>query len=219
MSEFIKDNIKYHQKDARSVTVGSGGSTAVVNGFNFTNLIIPKSVNGYFITEISSCAFERQTSLEYVTILAKIRKIHYHAFYHCPKLAVINIPSSVEFIGAGAISCINLNGTVGAGNIDIFFDFPSSLNTIDFLAMEQKESFNIYYGGMTSPVNNAEDLFKAAKSVKIYSPTAMKFNGFDTIGIGLQFFTRHVYRITIKSPSKLLRIPLAIIIMLCSCNP
>ena len=193
---FDKDNIKYCKIDALHVSVGNRKESAAVDNHQFVDLVIPKTVNGFIITEIGYGAFTNQYSLEHVTILAKINKIYDHAFYCCPNLSVINIPSSVVSLGAGAISGLSENGAAGKGNIDVFFDYPSSLQTLDYLAFEQKESFTIYFGGNKVPSSIDSMMFKNAKSVKIYSITAMKFNDIDTIPIGREFFARHACLIT-----------------------
>ena len=50
---------------------------------------------------IDECAFADNTYLRKVVLPSSLRRIEFHAFFQCEKLAVINLPENLEYIGEG----------------------------------------------------------------------------------------------------------------------
>ena len=96
--------VNYYQ-NSDFYTVGNN-ETSVADGIEDKSysgeIIIEEKIKGKTIIEISQYAF-KDCLITKVTIYAKLRSINYYAFYGCEKLEYINIPSTVTFLGRGAL--------------------------------------------------------------------------------------------------------------------
>ena len=74
-----------------------------------TDLIIPKTIDGYYVTEIGFAAFENCQNLKSVIIPDSVTSIGDSAFWWCSNLTNIKIPDSVTFIDGWAFgNCSSL---------------------------------------------------------------------------------------------------------------
>lgn len=78
-------------------------NSAVITGYtgNEETLVIPSSIDGYAVSEISDSAFS-STKIKSVIISNGITKIGWFAFKDCTLLTSVTIPSSVTSIGYSA---------------------------------------------------------------------------------------------------------------------
>lgn len=110
-------------------------------------LTIPASVNGYTVVAIGKYAFGYDSKINVYYLPNTIKGIEHDAFYNNITLRSIDIPESVEIIGAAAFSeCINLaHVKLHEGLKEIYafafegsgltsIDLPSSLEYIDYYA-------------------------------------------------------------------------------------
>ncbi len=94
---------------------------------NFTEIIIPESIDGEEITEIGTNAFKDLTNLEVLTIPDTVKTIGSYAFRNCSNLKKVNFGKGVESIGTGAfLNCTSIK------NIDI----PNNIKTIESYAFK-----------------------------------------------------------------------------------
>ena len=213
---FNTDDVIYCNIDNGKVIVGNNSTTksnGVYNNKAITKLTIPARANGKLIAEIGQCAFNYQQQLASVIINAKITQINWHAFYSCSSLMLINIPSSVAFIGQGGISCLSPGDLTSSGTLSVFFDYPSSIKTIGNYGFERKLNVIIYFGGKRAP-NIGESLFLGSSNATIYSPTRIDFGSYKTVAIDSKFFTRNFGIQTCKNRNHL-SLQLAYSFMIC----
>lgn len=210
MSEYtnctIVNKVKYCLIEEGRYIVGDNStdiSNGVEKGTLLNYLIIPKTMNECEITDIGQFSFHSQSSLASVQINANIKYIHYLAFYMTPKLLYINIPSTTEFIGRGAISFKELNESTSCGTATVVFDYPSSIKFIDSWGIERKENMIIYFFGRKAPIFKG-GCFAGATSKTVFSLEKMNFDGVKA--------TLYSIRPTIKN-NRL--VPCYIFIMIC----
>ncbi len=67
-----------------------------------TSVVIPKSINGKSVTQISWSAFNSHSLLESISIPSSVTSIADYTFCYCTSLESISIPSSVTSIGSKA---------------------------------------------------------------------------------------------------------------------
>ena len=130
--------------------------TAEINEYagKDTNIIIPKEIDGYTVTNIGERAFDGCRKLESVTIPETIKNIGDYAFIRCNNLKEINLANGVERIGDGAfidcekLSKINLPDSIRNIGFGAFNDchsltkinLPNSIRDIDCGAFEDCHS-------------------------------------------------------------------------------
>ena len=83
------------------------GFVAITGRQLSTETIIPKTLEGYPVTEIREGAFQGDTELKSITIPDSVTSIGNYAFSGCSGLTSITIPDSVTSIGSGAFSDCN----------------------------------------------------------------------------------------------------------------
>ena len=108
--------------------------TASVVGFSgaaLEDLVIPSSVNGYDVVEISEDAFAGQTDIETITLPSGLQTIDNGAFDGCSSIEAIEIPNTVTDIGSqslrGLTSCTSL--TFEAGGTELLSIGSSSFES------------------------------------------------------------------------------------------
>ena len=86
-------------------TYATEGNSATITGYtgNDESLVIPSYIDGYKVVNIADSAFSSQ-ALKRVIISDGIENIGWFAFYACPSLSSVTIPSSVKSIGHSAFS-------------------------------------------------------------------------------------------------------------------
>ena len=86
-------------------TYATEGNSATITGFtgDSESLVIPSYIDGYKVVDIADSAFSSK-SLKRVIISDGITGIGWFAFYDCPSLTSVTIPSSVKKIGHSAFS-------------------------------------------------------------------------------------------------------------------
>ena len=91
------------QESPSLFTYTISGSHATITGYagNDETLVIPKSIDGYEVTEISDSAI-KSSYIKNVIISESVTKIGWFAFSECTKLKTVTIPSSVTNIGYSA---------------------------------------------------------------------------------------------------------------------
>lgn len=98
---FSKISNNYAVGNSKNITYGNG----IVNGVDAEgDVIIPKRVNGFLVTEILQQAFRECIKITSVRIDAPIKRIYDSAFYHCALLESIIIPKTVEILEMGVFS-------------------------------------------------------------------------------------------------------------------
>lgn len=80
---------------------------------SFTEIVIPQTIEGYPVTEISGNAFAHCSQITRVVVPEGVTKIGYSAFTHCSRLAEITLPESLVNIEASAFyTCGSLDNVV-----------------------------------------------------------------------------------------------------------
>ena len=96
--------------------VNEDGTTCTITGIGTctdTDLVIPKTINGYTVTGIGYTAFYECTGLTSVVIPDSVTSIGYGAFYGCSGLTSVVIGDGVEEIGEEAFYyCTSLTSVV-----------------------------------------------------------------------------------------------------------
>ena len=89
---------------------------------NATEIIIPKNIGVYLVTEIADKLFEKNQNITHVSLPDSIKKIGKCAFAQCKNLKTINLPNNIEIIDDAAFfECENL---------DLVFHTPFHLQKI-----------------------------------------------------------------------------------------
>ena len=104
MSEVSKNHVRYFLS-GNFYTVGNNeteNSDGITDTSYSGEIIIEDEINGKEVLEISQYSF-RSCKITKVIIYAKLRSINLRAFCYCSKLEYINIPSTVTFLGDGAL--------------------------------------------------------------------------------------------------------------------
>ena len=85
---------------ASHFTYTTEGNKATITGYigNDEELTVPSYIDGYKVEKIADSSFKSKY-LKKVTISNGIKKIGWFAFYECPHLSAVIIPSSVDSIG------------------------------------------------------------------------------------------------------------------------
>jgi hypothetical protein len=91
------------QETTSLFTYTINGSEATITGYAGSDetLVIPKSIDGYTVVEISDSAIS-SSSIKNIIISESVTKIGWFAFSECTKLKSITIPTSVTNIGYSA---------------------------------------------------------------------------------------------------------------------
>ena len=83
----------YELKDGEAVITGYTGSD--------TYIVIPSHIDGYAVSGVGESAFS-MSKISSVVISDGVKRIDWFAFYTCPTLKSITLPSSVTYIGYAA---------------------------------------------------------------------------------------------------------------------
>ncbi len=159
---FVVDGIEYKILDDNSVAVWSYNGTNV-------NLIIPSSIRGYNVTEISFSAFQNNTKLTSVIIPSSVLSIGVSAFSGCTNLKNVNIPFSVKEIGDECFcDCSNLREII----------IPGSVKEIGGLLFNYcNRDLTIYCGGISSKPSGWSEKWNAVSknNLDLYHHTEWNF--------------------------------------------
>ena len=130
---------QYTYTDSYVPATGSIGLSYMINEINNTctitgigtctdsHVVIPESIYGYPVTEISESAFEYCYSLMFITIPNSVTSIGYNAFADCKNLKSITIPDSVTsiepltFRGCNNLTSITIPNSVTSIKMAAFF--------------------------------------------------------------------------------------------------
>ncbi len=82
------------------------GGTVTITGYtgDAASIVIPEMIDGCYVTEIGSCAFEDNETITNVVLPDTIEEIDYKAFATCKNLETINFPDSLKAIGRYAFT-------------------------------------------------------------------------------------------------------------------
>ena len=154
---------------------------AIKEGYVAPNIVqIPYEVNGTLIKEIGSSAFCRVSSIREVFIEAKITQINRCAFYKCPNLARINIPSTVTLMGVSAIDLRLIEKKqVSNGRAIIIFEQNSHLQYLSNASICNKRTMTIYICNIISPKADFY-VFGSVSNLHIYSPYSFQIANVNT---------------------------------------
>ena len=83
----------YELKDGEAVITGYTGSD--------TYIVIPSHIDGYVVSAIGESAFS-MSRITSVIVSDGVKRIDWFAFYTCPSLKSVTLPSSVTYIGYAA---------------------------------------------------------------------------------------------------------------------
>ena len=104
-----------------SFSINSNGEAVIFEyDGDETNVVIPEKLLGAYVAEISSYAFNGNSSIKTVDLgnASRLSRIGDNAFNGCSSLSEITIPETVEEIGFGAFqNCCELKTAVINGNI------------------------------------------------------------------------------------------------------
>ena len=168
--------------DAVSITIASctGSDSAVV---------IPNSINGYYVTSVGINAFTGNTSLISVTVPNSVTNIGDEAFGSCTNLTSVILPDSTVSIGDGSFgACFSLTNftipnSVTSIGIDAFdscvslgsITIPNSVTNIGQIAFENCTGLtNISVGAGNADYSSLNGvLFDGAKDTLIECPSGL----------------------------------------------
>ena len=159
--------------------VGDNVSCALVSDPTDGILFIPFKVNSSEVKEIGANAFTGCSSIERVTIEARITQINNDAFRECLKLVSINIPNTCRLIKEWGIQ--TYNSTLGNSlpnqykSLTIFFEPNSKIKYIDTHGISYRENVNIYTCERINPILQKNSFIKVS-NLRIYSPSSFVMN-------------------------------------------
>lgn len=78
--------------------------TGLTQDITGAGLIIPRRINGRFVTSIGNGVFDGQNTLETVLLPASLEEIGENAFSNCTQLSTITMPSTLVTIGSSAFA-------------------------------------------------------------------------------------------------------------------
>lgn len=119
--EFSGQAVELSADEIEGVSTEEGGFCIYALHTDKTNIIIPREVNGYPVTEIADYAFGEG---EYVHIALpnSVEKVGTAAFIDCSNLAGISLGEGIKSIGHGAfVNCVSLES----------ISFPEGTETLD----------------------------------------------------------------------------------------
>ena len=119
----------YEGTDISSYITVSNGIITKYTG-DFTDIVIPQSVDGEAITGIGNLVFYRHSELLSVQFPEGLESIGDQAFYDCSNLNVPTFPDSLRSIGGSAFSGCMFGKKTKAGDLII----PAAIDTIDYRA-------------------------------------------------------------------------------------
>ena len=155
--------------------VGNNESKALVSEPLDGIIFIPLKVNSSEVKEIGAKSFMGCSSIERVTIEARITQINNRAFCQCMKLVSINIPNTCRIIQQWGIQTYNITQGNNLPNsyksLTIFFEPNSKIKFIDTHGISFRENVNIYTCERINPTLNSQTFIKVT-NLKIYSPVS-----------------------------------------------
>ena len=188
MSCSISESIKYCLID-NILVVGTNSSEdalepKAVSSYSAISghIAIPSRVSyfeGFTVQEIGCSAFSRCFLIVSVSLPPTVTKLFFRSFVDCYSLESINIPSSVEFIGTGAISSYNISNPdnrISHGLLTVFFDPKSKIQNIGASNFGYKEIVHIYIWESAS-ISCGPQVFLNSNEVRVFSPKIFSFCG------------------------------------------
>ena len=141
--EFIYEGVHYKALE--------DGTLCVIQGDpDIEEVIIPATINGIQVTKIASAAFRGNKKLKSVFLPDGIVEICYYAFMDCTSLKTVNIPSTIETIGACAFTRSAINHLYIPSNThsisEMAFSQCPNLRTVYFEDGIEEMSNNIFEG-------------------------------------------------------------------------
>lgn len=128
-----EDNVPYilYRLDQNALTASIIASSGAM-----TDVVIPVSIAGYPVTEISDSAFQNNTTLTSIVIPEGVTRIGIDAFNGCTALETIDLPDSLETIGVYAFYQSGLTSVALPKSLtrlpSSVFDDCDSLTTVTF---------------------------------------------------------------------------------------
>lgn len=123
---------------------------------------IPATVGGYPVIGVGANLFSNSSELTQVNIAEGVEAIYYRAFYNIKNNVIINLPSTIKFIGEEAF----------ANSKILTINFPEGLEAIDTSAFE-----NTYF------FKNAVDI-TLPDSLKYIAEQAFAYSNITSVNIG-----------------------------------
>ena len=160
----------------------SDHNNALSQSYSPTFLRIPSKVNSFHVVEVGQFSFYGVPSITQITIEEGIRQINHYAFYSLINLEIINLPSTVEYLGKYSISACewdNETPRTSPGTFTVIFQPNSKLKYLDNAAIERKSNAFVYYCGYGNPQFIASPFYQI-QNVTIYSFTEFKMNNYET---------------------------------------
>jgi len=177
MAFVISGVVKYYNKNdylivGDNVTLNSGITDPSYSG----EVVIQERVDGKEVKEIGYYAFFNSTGITKVTIHAKLTNINQHAFYYCTSITYINVPSTVTFIGWGAIALyrntvVDLHATVE------FNEGRTERVYIDKYGICGRKTMAVIYPSSLEPLYNPNGQFYLVTSATICAYSVFSFCG------------------------------------------
>ena len=116
-----------------------------------------------------------------MSIKAKLVQINAFAYFACSSLTSINIPSTVVFIGLGAISGITkCGGTTSSGVLTVKFEPTSQIKMIRSYVIERKTIIIIFFRGEEAPQVVENAIFYGVTTQIVFSPISLNWRGVET---------------------------------------
>ena len=135
----VEMTVKVISATEKTAQVGNDINPAINTNIQGT-IDIPRTVNGYTITEIGSKAFQN-CAISKVIFSNAVTCIKNDAFRNCEKLGRIDIPNSVNAIGSYAF-----NGCSNLDDVRSFIEVPFDIENNVFQNVQSYASLTVLYG-------------------------------------------------------------------------
>ena len=148
-----------------------------------SKIVIPYKHDSNQVDYIGQYAFSQCQDIVDIIIKARLKGIHYCAFFGCQKLKSINIPSTCEFINASGIDGrINNTDNRSKEHLVIFFESFSVLNYFGKAAICNFGKVTIYFPTEITATCHSYFLHNILSSnIKLYSKHKFDICNFTTI--------------------------------------